>query len=137
MSTYPVVYQQNPPVERNRLTVFFRLFMLIPHWIWICIYGIGAIVVVFCAWFAILVTGRYPDGMYNFVAGFLRYSSRVNAYSYLISTSTRRSTAASTRVLRHGEHRAAAGEAQPADDVLSLAPVHPGLHRRVRVLDLD
>lgn len=85
MSTYPVVYQQNPPVERNRLTVFFRLFMLIPHWIWICFYAIGAIVVVFCAWFAILFTGRYPAGMYAFVAGFLRYSTRVNTYGYLIS----------------------------------------------------
>jgi hypothetical protein len=84
MSTYPVVYQQSPPVERNRLTVFFRLFMLIPHWIWICIYGIGAFVVIFCAWFAILFTGRYPAGMYEFVAGFLRYSTRVNAYSYLV-----------------------------------------------------
>lgn len=85
MSTYPVVYQQTPPVERNRLTVFFRLLMLIPHYIWLCIYGIGAIVVVICAWFAILFTGRYPDGMYGFVAGFLRYSTRVNAYSYLIA----------------------------------------------------
>jgi small-conductance mechanosensitive channel len=84
MSTYPVVYQQKPPVDRNRLTVFFRLIMLIPQWIWICFYGLGALVVVFCAWFAILVTGRYPEGMYNFVAGFLRYSTRVNAYSYLL-----------------------------------------------------
>ncbi len=84
MSTYPVVYQQSPPVERNRLTVFFRLFMLIPHWIWLCIYGIGAFLVVICAWFAILFTGRYPAGMYEFVAGFLRYSTRVNAYSYLL-----------------------------------------------------
>ena len=84
MSTYPVVYQQQPPVERNRLTVFFRLFMLIPHWIVMCFYGIGALLVVFCAWFAILFTGRYPEGMYNFVAGFLRYATRVNAYSYLV-----------------------------------------------------
>lgn len=84
MSTYPVVYQQNPPVERSRLTVFFRLIMLIPHYIWICFYGIGAVVVVFCAWFAILFTGSYPAGMYGFVAGFLRYSTRVNAYSYLL-----------------------------------------------------
>ena len=40
---------------------------------------------VFCAWFAILFTGRYPDGMYEFVAGFLRYSTRVNGYSYLVT----------------------------------------------------
>jgi hypothetical protein len=84
MSSYPVVYQQNPPVDRNRLTVFFRWIMAIPHWIWIVFYGIGAAVVVFCAWFAILFTGRYPAGMYDFVAGYLRYSVRVNAYIYLV-----------------------------------------------------
>jgi hypothetical protein len=84
MSTYPVVYAQSPPVERNRLTVFFRLIMIIPQVIWACIYAIGAFVVVIGAWFAILFTGRYPAGMYDFVAGFLRYSTRVNAYCYLI-----------------------------------------------------
>ncbi len=65
--------------------MFFRLFMLIPHWFVLVFYGIGAFLVVICAWFAILFTGRYPDGMYQFVAGFLRYSTRVNGYSYLVT----------------------------------------------------
>ena len=85
MSTYPVVYQQSPPVERSRLTVLFRFIMVIPHLIWSCLYGFAAYVVVFIAWFAILFTGRYPEGMYDFVAGFLRYLTRVNAYTYLIA----------------------------------------------------
>jgi hypothetical protein len=85
MSTYPVVYEQTPPVERSRLTVFFRIFMVIPQLIWAFFYGIGAYVVVFCAWFAILFTGRYPAGMYEFVAGFLRYLTRLNGYTYLIA----------------------------------------------------
>ncbi len=34
----------------------------------------------FLAWFAILFTGRYPDGLFNFVAAFLRYSTRVSCY---------------------------------------------------------
>jgi hypothetical protein len=84
MSTYPVVYAQDPPIERSRLTVFFRWIMMIPQWIWMVFYGIGAAVVAFCAWFAILFTGRYPAGMYEFVAGFVRYYMRVNAYAYLV-----------------------------------------------------
>ncbi len=84
MSAYPVDYDQSPPVERSRLSVFFRWPLLIPHYIWLCLYGIAAFVVLFVAWFVIIFTGRYPEGMYNFVAGFLRYSTRVNAYSYLI-----------------------------------------------------
>ena len=68
------MYQQNPAVDRSRLTVFFRLFMVIPHLIWRFFYGIAAAVVVFIAWFAILFTGRYPQGMYEFVAGPLRFN---------------------------------------------------------------
>jgi len=84
MSTYPVVYQQSPPVERSRLTVFFRFIMVIPQLIWATFYGIGAYIVVVIAWFAILFTGRYPEGMYDFVAGFVRYFMRVIAYMYVI-----------------------------------------------------
>ncbi|HTN25291.1 MAG TPA: DUF4389 domain-containing protein [Solirubrobacteraceae bacterium] len=85
MSAYPVAYQQSPPVERNRLTVFFRVFMLIPHLIWAYLYGIGAFIVTFLAWFALLFTGRYPGGMYDFVAGYLRFITRVYGYGLLIT----------------------------------------------------
>ena len=85
MSTYPVTYHQSPPVDRNRLTVFFRYFMVIPHAIWACFYGFGAFVVTFFAWFAIVATGRYPDGMYNFVAGFVRFITRLGGYYYLVT----------------------------------------------------
>ncbi|MEA2191490.1 MAG: hypothetical protein QOI73_1611 [Solirubrobacteraceae bacterium] len=85
MSAYPVVYSQIPAVDRSRLTVFFRIIMVIPHLIMSLFYGIAAGVVVFLAWFAIVVTGRYPAGMYEFVAGYLRYSARLNAYMYLVT----------------------------------------------------
>ena len=85
MSTYPVTYHQSPAVDRNRLTVFFRLIMLIPHTIWNMFYALGAFIVVFFAWFAILFTGRYPDGMYNFVAGYVRFVMRYNGYAFLVT----------------------------------------------------
>ena len=78
------MYDQSPPIKRSRLTVFFRLLLLIPHFIWALLYGIAACIVVFIAWFAILFTGKYPAGMYEFVAGYLRYYTRLSAYGYLV-----------------------------------------------------
>jgi uncharacterized membrane protein len=80
MSTYPVMYAQDPPEQRNRLTIFFRGVMAIPHFIWLMIYGIGFFFAVFIAWWAIVFTGKWPKGLYDFSAGFLRYSTRVMAY---------------------------------------------------------
>jgi fatty acid desaturase len=84
MSAYPLSYSQSPPEKRNRLTVFFRLLLVIPHLIVAFFYGLAAYVVVILAWFAILFTGKYPRGMYDFVAGFLRFYTRLNAYCYLV-----------------------------------------------------
>jgi len=85
MSTYPVAYDHIPAVDRSRLTVFFRFITVIPHLIWSFFYGIAAIVVTFIAWFAILFTGRYPDAMYDFVAGYVRFTMRFTGYMYLIT----------------------------------------------------
>ena len=96
MSTYPVVYDHTPAVDRSRLTVFFRFIMVIPHLIWSMFHGIGAFVVTFLAWFAIIFTGRYPEGMYDFVAGSVRFYARFTGYMFLITDEYPRSTAAST-----------------------------------------
>jgi hypothetical protein len=85
MSTYPVVYQQVPAVERSRLTVFFRAFMVIPHLIVSVFYGIAAELAILVAWFAILFTGKYPAGVYEFVAGYLRFSTRLLGYMLLVT----------------------------------------------------
>ncbi len=80
---YPVAFEMDYVERRSRLTTFFRLIMVIPHSFVLYFYGLAAFVVVFCAWFALLFTGRYPRGMYDFVAGYLRYSTYVYGYSYL------------------------------------------------------
>ncbi len=77
---YPVSYEADYVKERNRLTTFFRLIVAIP-WLFVAIfYGIAALVVIVLAWFALIILGRYPAGMYDFVGGFLRFSMRVNAF---------------------------------------------------------
>jgi hypothetical protein len=84
MNDTSAVYECDYAAARSRLTTFFRLLLVIPHWICLSILGIAVGVVVIIAWFALLVTGRWPEGMYRFVAGSLRYYTRVHAYSYLL-----------------------------------------------------
>lgn len=71
--------------SRSRLTTFFRLLLAIPHLLLVALYGIAAFVAVIVAWFALLVTGRWPAGLYGFVAGFMRYMTRVYAYTFLLT----------------------------------------------------
>jgi hypothetical protein len=83
---YPVSYEADPVLEgRNRLTTFFRGLVAIPWQIVQYLYSIAASVAVLIAWFAIAFTGRYPEGLYNFNAGFLRMSARVNGFYYLLN----------------------------------------------------
>jgi hypothetical protein len=77
---YPVSYEADYARERNRLTTFFRYFVAIPWLIVGSIYVIAASVVWVIAWFALLFTARYPQGLYNFMSGYLRFQTRVNAW---------------------------------------------------------
>ena len=81
----PISFDVPYEIPRSRLTTFFRLIIVIPWAIWAAIYGIAALVVVIIAWFAMLFTGRYPEGMYNFVAGYLRLTTRVYGYALLLT----------------------------------------------------
>jgi hypothetical protein len=71
------------PSQHNRLTTFFRFILAIPLFVFIWVYEIAAFVALIIAWFALVSTGRYPDGLYRFVSGFLRYYIRVVAYVLL------------------------------------------------------
>ena len=82
---YPVTFKADYVEKRSRLTTFFRLLLAIPHIIFLYFYGLAAGVVVIVAWFVLLFTGRYPQGMYDFVAGSLRYSTRVYGYLWLLT----------------------------------------------------
>ena len=82
---YPVTFKADYVEKRSRLTTFFRVLLAIPHIIFLYFYGLAEGVVVIIAWFALLFTGRYPQGMYDFVAGSLRYSTRVYGYLWLLT----------------------------------------------------
>jgi hypothetical protein len=82
---YPVTFECDYVEKRSRLTTFFRWLLAIPHLIVVTFYGLAAAVVVIVAWFALLFTGRWPRGMYDFVAGFWRYCTAVYGYWYLLT----------------------------------------------------
>ena len=82
--SYPVTFEADYVERRSRLTAFFRLILAIPVAIVLYVYGIIACVVIVLAWFTIVFTGHYPRGMYDFVAGFLRFQTRVTAYAALL-----------------------------------------------------
>ncbi|MET1038024.1 MAG: DUF4389 domain-containing protein [Aeromicrobium sp.] len=75
-----------PAIEgRSRLTIFFRFFLLIPHSIVLIFLIIALYVVYFIGWFAVIILGRWPAGLESFVVGFIRWTSRFNAYAYLLT----------------------------------------------------
>jgi Domain of unknown function (DUF4389) len=82
---YPVTFEADYVEKRSRLTTFFRWLLVIPHAIVLAFYAIAAAVVVIIAWFALVFTGRWPRGMYDFVAGFFRYATAVHGYFYLLT----------------------------------------------------
>ena len=72
--------------ELNRWLPLVKWFLAIPHYIVLFFLYIGAIVVVIIAWFAILFTGRYPRGMFEFVEGVIRWHNRVVGYAFILVT---------------------------------------------------
>lgn len=70
-------------LHRNRLTVVFRLLLAIPHLIWMTLWGFAAFVVAFILWLAILIEGKAPEILHDFVAGYVRYATHVGAYLLL------------------------------------------------------
>jgi hypothetical protein len=82
---HPVRLVVTDDLQRNRLTVFFRLILAIPHFIWLSLWAVIAILAAVVNWFATLFTGRSPDGLHTFLATYLRYQTHVTAYAYLIA----------------------------------------------------
>jgi hypothetical protein len=77
-----------PDVERalNRWLPLVKWLLAIPHFIVLIFLWLAAIVAVIVAWFAILITGRYPRTLFDFVVGVARWSLRVEAYAILLVT---------------------------------------------------
>lgn len=82
---YPIRLMVTEQIEgRNRLTTFFRIFLIIPHYIILYFLGIVSFFVMVIAWFAALITGQVPQGLHNFLAGVTRWDTRLGGYWMLL-----------------------------------------------------
>jgi hypothetical protein len=77
-----------PDIERdlNRWLPLVKWLLAIPHYIVLLFLWLAAIVAMVIAWFAIVFTGRYPRGLFDFVVGVGRWTLRVGAYAFLLVT---------------------------------------------------
>ena len=83
---YPVTFEVEPPEgPRDRVRVFFRIILAIPHIVAVWALGLAWAISTMIAWFAILFTGRYPPSLYEFGVGVLRWSTRVEVYLLLMT----------------------------------------------------
>jgi hypothetical protein len=74
------------PNDLNRWMPLVKWFLAIPHYVVLVFLWLGAIVAIILAWFAILFTGRYPRGLFDFVVGVFRWTTRVFAYAAVLVT---------------------------------------------------
>jgi Domain of unknown function (DUF4389) len=76
----PVHLIVNDDQTRSRLTVFFRLLLTLPHFVWLSLWGTVAFLAVVVNWIATLILGRSPSALHNFLAAYVRYAIHVAAY---------------------------------------------------------
>lgn len=77
------VFEMTWQERQSRLTTFFRMITVIPGALWLGIWSLALWVTVPLSWFALLFTGRYPRGLYDFNASFARYATYLYSYFYL------------------------------------------------------
>jgi len=83
-AAYPLRFDVDYPERLSRWLIFIKWLLVIPHIIVLVLYSIAYLFTLVIAWFAILFTGRYPRGLFDFAVGLMRWSARVTAYAYLM-----------------------------------------------------
>jgi len=76
----------NVPEDLNRWLPLVKALLALPHYIVLAFLYVALLVTVVVSWFAILFTGRYPRGLFDFAEGVMRWSNRVIAYAFLLVT---------------------------------------------------
>jgi hypothetical protein len=80
---HPVRLVVEDDYRRSRVTVFFRLLLAIPHFIWLLLWSIGIFFVVVANWFITLAAGRPGKTLHGWTSSYIRYTTHLNAYLYL------------------------------------------------------
>ena len=83
MAPHPIRLTVEDDLHRSRLTVFFRLLLSIPHFVWLTLWSIAAAVAGVANWAVTLIAGRPPEGLHRFLTAYVRYTTHVLAYVLL------------------------------------------------------
>jgi hypothetical protein len=84
-ATHPIELSVTGDLTRSRATVFFRGLLVIPHVLFLYVWALASAVTLLVAWVAAVFVGRVPGPLHRFLAAYLRYATRVNAYLLLIA----------------------------------------------------
>jgi hypothetical protein len=84
-AAHPIELRVNDDLRRSRLTVFFRLLLALPHFVWLTLWGLVVLVTALFGWLVAVFIGRLPAGIHRFIAAYVRYSVHVNAFVTLIA----------------------------------------------------
>ncbi|HEX2392876.1 MAG TPA: DUF4389 domain-containing protein [Solirubrobacterales bacterium] len=82
---YPISYEADFNPEPNRWTTFFRLILAIPWFVVALFWGLLFVFTHFIAWIAIVILGRYPQWLYDFNSGVVRFGLRTGSWLYLLT----------------------------------------------------
>jgi Domain of unknown function (DUF4389) len=82
---YPVRVDIDYPERLSRLLIFVKWLLAFPHYVVLFFLAIGAYVVLIISWFAVIIMGQYPQGMFNYMVGVMRWGMRVGAYVFLMT----------------------------------------------------
>ena len=74
------------PEGLSRWLPLVKWFLAIPHYVVLAVLYVGALFAVLFAWFAILFTGRFPRGLFDYLVGVGRWTNRVTAYAFMLVT---------------------------------------------------
>ncbi len=83
VSEHPVRLLLDDDLERDRLTVFFRVVLAIPHFLWLALWGTVALLAAIVNWVATLLAGRSPASLHRFLAAYVKYATQFYGYYHL------------------------------------------------------
>jgi hypothetical protein len=77
---HPIRLELDDDLRRSRLTVFFRLLLAIPHFVWILLWSIAVVFAALAGWLIALFTAQLPAGLHRFLSAYVRYATHLGAY---------------------------------------------------------
>lgn len=82
---HPVRLVVEDDLRRNRVTVFFRLLLVLPHLVWFLLWSVVVVLASIAGWVAALLLGQLPDGLHRFFCSYIRYTTHLISYLTLVA----------------------------------------------------